>query len=109
MPLGLMLMRAPSSLMRCVAFLCILSGVMYVGIFEHYRLHHPRVTSGGPSPDRAWSLFSASSRQAHLLPGSSCRCERARRPSLEGGCALALDQHHLIYSALTVVEAVSQG
>jgi len=47
MPLGLMLMRSKSTFMKWFAFLCVLSGLLYVGVFEHYRMHHPRVTSGG--------------------------------------------------------------
>lgn len=49
MPGGLWLAsRARTSPMRrLVAFVLVLVGVLYVGIFEHYRMHRPRITQQG--------------------------------------------------------------
>jgi hypothetical protein len=87
MPLGLMLMRSKSTFMKWFAFLCVLSGLLYVGIFEHYRMHHPRVTSGGDRP----------------LPATT-RPSRSSRRGQADGRALVLESRKLLHSfALRIV------
>jgi len=47
MPLSVALMQSKKPIARLVSFALLIISILYVGGFEHYRLHRPEVTKGG--------------------------------------------------------------
>jgi len=47
MPIGVLLMQSRRATKRCAALVVMLSALLYIAIFEHYRLYSPEITAAG--------------------------------------------------------------
>lgn len=66
MPLGVYLLRFPTRLTQCAAIVLLLLSGLWVGLFEHWRLHTPDVTQRGLSA----ALGGGGAPQSPLWPAS---------------------------------------